>query len=232
MQASVYNLQGRSTSKISLPKAAFGEKDNPQLLAQAVRVYLSNQRKARAKAKSRGEVRGSRRKIWRQKGTGRARHGDRYAPIFVGGGVAHGPTGEENFRKKMPKKMKTKALVVALSVKAREKEVRVVTGLKNIGGKTKEMAEFLEALISKEKLEKKAPKLFLVLPERMEKVLQAGRNIPNLKIGLAQNLNTYQVLNNDLLLLSKEAVKKLEERIGPPSSRRPSGLRGVKEGKK
>jgi large subunit ribosomal protein L4 len=218
MQINVYNLKAQTTSKITLPKKAFGEKDNPQLLAQAVRVYLSNQRKARAKTKTRGEVRGSRRKIWRQKGTGRARHGDRYAPIFVGGGIAHGPTGEENYKKKLPKKMKAKALAVALSAKAEDKEIRVITGLEKIEGKTREMAQFLKALIKKEKIEKKPPKFLLVLPEKLEKVARAGRNISNLEMVLASNLNTYQVLNNDLLLVSKEAVKKLEERVNKNGS--------------
>ncbi len=213
MQVNIYNLQGRSTSKMTLPKTVFREKDNPQLLAQAVRVYLANQRKARAKTKTRGEVRGSRRKIWRQKGTGRARHGDRYAPIFVGGGIAHGPTGEENYKKKMPRKMKTKALAVALSNKAKNKEIKGITGLEKTKGKTKEMAEFLKILFKREKLEKKIPRVLLVLPEKMENVVRGGRNIPNLEISLVQNLNTYQVLNNDLLLLDREVVKKLEERI-------------------
>jgi len=215
MLTNIYNLQGKSTSKMSLPKTAFGLEDNPQLLAQAVRVHLSNQRKAGAKTKTRGEVRGSRIKIWRQKGTGRARHGDRYAPIFVGGGVAHGPSGEANFKKRLPKKMKAKALAVALSIKAQEKEIRVITGLEKIEGKTKEMADFLKLLTKKEKITKKTPKFLIIVSEKMEKVFQAGRNIPNLEITLSQNVNTYQVLNNDLVLLNKEAIKKIEERINP-----------------
>lgn len=213
MQTNVYNLQGKSTSKMSLPKNVFGLEDNPQIIAQAVRVHLSNQRKAGAKTKTRGEIRGSTRKIWRQKGTGRARHGDRYAPIFVGGGIAHGPSGEANYKKKMPKKMKNKALAVAFSIKAKDKEIRVITGLEKIEGKTKEMADFLKMLTKKEKITKKTPKILLIISEKMEKVFQAGRNIPNLEISLAQNVNTYQVLNTDLLLLNKEAIKKIEERI-------------------
>lgn len=213
MQTNIYNLEGKMTSKVDLPKRVFEEKDNPQLMAQVVKVYLSNQRKAKAKVKTRGEVRGSRIKIWRQKGTGRARHGDRYAPIFVGGGVSHGPSGEANFKKRLPKKMKAKALAVALSIKAQEKEIRVITGLEKIEGKTKEMADFLKRLMKKEKMTKKTPKFLLIISEKMEKVFQAGRNIPNLEISLVQNVNPYQVLNNDLLLLNKEAVKKLEERI-------------------
>jgi large subunit ribosomal protein L4 len=229
MQTNIYNLEGKMTSKLDLPQRAFGEKDNPQLIAQVVKVYLSNQRKARAKAKTRGEVRGSRIKIWRQKGTGRARHGDRYAPIFVGGGVAHGPSGEANFKKRVPKKMKTKALAVALSIKAQKKEVRVITGLEKIEGKTKEMAAFLKMLMKKEKMTKKAPKFLLILSEKMEKVLQASRNLPNLEIILAQNVNPYQVLNNDLLLLNKEAVKRLDERTNSSSPTFAAKTKRVKE---
>jgi large subunit ribosomal protein L4 len=223
MQINLYNLQGKSTSKVSLPKMVFEEKDNPQLLAQAVRVYLSNQRKAQAKAKTRGEVSGSRIKIWRQKGTGRARHGDRYAPIFVGGGKAHGPSGEANYKKKLPKKMKSKALAVALSIKAKEKEIRIITGLEKIEGKTKEVADFLKQLAKREKIDKKRPRFLLVVAEKMEKVFQAGRNIPNLEISLAQNVHPYQVLNNDLLLLDKKAVKKLEERVSPAAQKATEG---------
>jgi large subunit ribosomal protein L4 len=229
MQTNIYNLEGKMTSKLDLPKKAFGEKDNPQLMAQVVKVYLSNQRKAQAKAKTRGEVSGSRIKIWRQKGTGRARHGDRYAPIFVGGGVAHGPSGEANFKKRVPKKMKAKALAVALSLKAQEKEIRVLTGLEKIEGKTKEMAAFLKMLTKKEEMIKKAPKFLLILSEKMEKVFQASRNLPNLEISLARNVHPYQILNNDLLLLDKEAVKKLEERTNPPSPTPAAKAKRVKE---
>jgi large subunit ribosomal protein L4 len=223
MQINLYNLKGKSTSRVSLPKTVFEEKDNPQLLAQAVRVYLSNQRKAQAKTKTRGEVSGSRIKIWRQKGTGRARHGDRYAPIFVGGGKAHGPSGEANYKKKLPKKMKSKALAVALSIKAKEKEIRIITGLEKIEGKTKEVADFLKQLAKREKIDKKRPRFLLVVAEKMEKVFQAGRNIPNLEISLAQNVHPYQVLNNDLLLLDKKAVKKLEERVSPAAQKATEG---------
>ena len=122
----IYNVKGQSAGKVRLPKEIFGAKINRILMAEAVRIYLGNQRRAKAKTKDRSEVRGSRRKIWRQKGTGRARHGDRYAPIFVGGGRAHGPTGQENFRAKLTKKMKKAALFSALTTKQKQGEVLVV----------------------------------------------------------------------------------------------------------
>ncbi len=99
----LFLISGEKAGKVTLPSEIFAAKINNQLMAQAVRVFLANQRKARAKTKTRGKVEGSGKKIWAQKGTGRARHGDRYAPIFVGGGISHGPTGKENFKLKMRK---------------------------------------------------------------------------------------------------------------------------------
>jgi len=217
MQVKVYNLQGKSTTGITLPKAVFGEEENLQLLAQATRVYLSNQRQAGAKAKRRGEIERTKAKWFRQKGTGRARHGARSASIFVGGGKAHGPTGSANYQKKLSKKMMVKALTVALSVKANEKKMRVITSLEKIEGKTKEIAQVLKKVSAQEKLEKTKPQFLLVLPEKKENIFRAGRNLANLRIDLAKNLNPYQVLQADFILFSKEAVKKLEERLKKPS---------------
>lgn len=202
----VYTLKGnKSSQKIDLPKEIFAAKINSQLMAQAVRVYLANQRKARAKVKTRGEVSGSRRKIWRQKGTGRARHGDRYAPIFVGGGVAHGPTGQESYKLKMSKKMKKKALFSALTSKFGEKEVFVLGGLKKIEPKTKEMAKIIKNL-------KLSPfKVSLILPEVLENVIRAGRNIPDLKLMQANQLNTYEVLNGGKLIFMKESLEVIKK---------------------
>src|SRR3989344_7204583 len=110
----VYEISGKEKGSLSLPKEAFSVDVNKALLAQAVRVYQSNQRQGTASTKTRGEVVGSTRKIYRQKGTGRARHGDIKAPIFVGGGVAHGPKSA-NYRKSISQKMRRIALLGALS---------------------------------------------------------------------------------------------------------------------
>lgn len=199
----VYNTKGEKKGKIQLPKEIFGAKINEQLMAQAVRVYLANQRKARPKTKARGEVAGSGRKIYRQKGTGRARHGDRYAPIFVGGGIAHGPRGGVK-RLKMSKKMRRLALYSALTSKLKEKNLIVIEGLEKIKPKTKEMAKIIQNL----KLE---GKILLVLPEKIENVIRAARNIANLKLRQANILNTYKVLNGGKLILTKPSIKKLKE---------------------
>lgn len=202
-KVNVYNTKGETTGKVTLPKEVFGAKINEQLMAQAVRVYLANQRRARAKTKARGEVIGSGRKIYRQKGTGRARHGDRYAPIFVGGGIAHGPRGEVK-RLKMPKKMKRLALFSALTSKLKAKNVIVMKGLEKIKPKTKEMAKIMQNL----KLE---GKMILILPEKIENVMRAARNIANLKLIQANLLNTYEVLNGGKLIFARDSIKKLKE---------------------
>jgi LSU ribosomal protein L4P len=131
------DINGKKVGTINLPPEIFAAEVNPPLMAQAVRVYLANQRKAHPKTKTRAEVNRTKAKWYRQKGTGRARHGSRAAPIFVGGGVAHGPTGEQNYQLKMPKKMKKAALFSALTSKFKEKEILVVKGLEKIEPKPK-----------------------------------------------------------------------------------------------
>lgn len=202
----ILTIQGVKSGKIDLPKEIFAAKINPELMAQAVRVYLANQRRAKAKVKDRSEVAGSRRKIWRQKGTGRARHGDRYAPIFVGGGVAHGPTGKENYQLKMSKKMKKGALFSALTSKLKDKEILVVKGLGKIEPKTKKAVDALQKIARNEKWEVGRGKLTIVLPGMIENVMRSGRNIPNLRLIQASQLNIYEVLNGGRLIFMEESV--------------------------
>ncbi len=210
-RVNIFTITGKKSDQITLPSKIFAAKVNNQLMAQAVRVYLSNQRKAGAKAKTRAEVSGSGRKIWRQKGTGRARHGDQYAPIFVGGGVAHGPTGSENYQLKMSKRMRQQALFSALTSKFKDGEIIVVKGLAKIEPKTKEMMMVLEKLTRNWKLETRNWKLTLVLPELIENVIRAARNIEGVKLTQINMLNTYDVLNGGKLIFMKESIDKLKE---------------------
>ncbi|MGB9911422.1 MAG: 50S ribosomal protein L4 [Microgenomates group bacterium] len=206
----LFDTKGNIVGKFELPKEIFGIKDpKPELIAQAVRVYLANQRKAGAKVKTRSEVNRTKSKWYRQKGTGRARHGSRSAPIFVGGGVAHGPTGEENYKLEMPKKMRRKALFSALTLKLKDKEILVVKGVEKIKPKTKEMWEILKNL--KIFTPKSSPKTLLVLPQILENIILSARNIENMDILLAENLNTYQVLSHRYLVFLPESVEKLKE---------------------
>jgi len=201
----VYSISGKVVSKLSLPKEIFGVRVNERLIAQAVRVYLANQRKGTASTKTRGEVRGSTRKIWRQKGTGRARHGSRKAPIFVGGGIAFGPKPRD-YSLKLPKKMKKAALFSALSLKKNNGEIKVLSGIEKIKPKTKNMG----LLIKKLGFNDKKRSLLLVTPDKQnsgfENVYRAARNIEGLKILKADLLNTYDVLDNKGVLLMKDAV--------------------------
>lgn len=210
LAANVYNMQGKVVSKVNLPKEVFGAKVNDSLIAQTVRVYLANQRMGTASTKNRGEITGSTKKIWRQKGTGRARHGSRKAPIFVGGGVAFGPRTRD-YSLKIPKKMKKAALFSALSQKQNNGEIKVVTGLEKIQSKTKFMAGVLKNL----KIESKKRKILLVTPDRqkngLENVYRAARNIEGVRIQNVKTLNTYEILDNNGIIFMKAAIEKFEE---------------------
>lgn len=201
---------GKSTENLELPGHIFGSEINPPLVAQAIKVYLSNQRKAYPKTKRRGEVEGSGKKIWPQKGTGRARHGDRYAPIFVGGGIAHGPRGNQSYRKKLPKKMKKLALISALSAKQKENKIKVVKGIKRLR-KTKSAQESVIKWFGEDFDSQR--KYLLVLPDQLNVANRAFRNLAYLQVCTVSNLNPYRVLNHDWLILTPDAVEDLEKRL-------------------
>src|SRR3989344_5158891 len=172
----VYEISGKEKGSLSLPKEAFSVDVNKALLAQAVRVYQSNQRQGTASTKTRGEVVGSTRKIYRQKGTGRARHGDIKAPIFVGGGIVGGPKPKD-FSLKINKKQKTKAFFSALTLKLKENNIMgIVDEALKIKPKTKIVADFLEALKFSGK------KITFVLP-KLEKnnFVLASRNLSKVR---------------------------------------------------
>lgn len=207
---SVLDKAGQKTKEMELSPRIFGAEVNPHLVAQAVKVYLTNQRKAYPKTKRRGEVKGSGRKIWPQKGTGRARHGDRYAPIFVGGGIAHGPRGNQAYKSKLPKKMRKLALISVLSAKQEEGRIKIVKGIKRLR-KTKSADECIKNWFE----DKFNPqeKYLLIIPENLEAVKRAFRNLAYLDIESADQLNAYQALKYDWLIFLPEAVKKLEKRL-------------------
>lgn len=202
LKVSVYDLKGIKKEEVFLPEEVFGVQINRPLLAQAVRVYLANKRQGSASSKTRGEVRGSTRKIYRQKGTGRARHGGVRAPLFVHGGVAHGPKSKD-YSLEMPQKMRRAALFSSLSLKAKDDLIRVVTGFKDLDGKTKNAASFFKAL----SLDLKKEKALLVLPKNdKSKIKLAVRNLAGLETLGEDSLNAYSVLAKKYLILLKEAI--------------------------
>ncbi len=178
-------------------------------MAQAVRVYLANQRKGTVSTKSRGEVKGSSRKIYKQKGTGRARHGSIRAPIFVHGGVVFGPKPRD-FSLKLPQKMKRAALVSALTYKRGQDSIKVLKGLSAILPKTKEMVSVLQNL----KVDDKKKKVLFVLHADLENIARSARNIPGVSFTAANRLNTYEVLNNKHIVFMNESLEVLEKVFG------------------
>jgi len=212
LRIDTYNIKGEKEGKVILPADIFEVEINRPLLSQAVRVYLANQRTARAKAKTRAEVRGSNRKIYRQKGTGNARHSDNKAPIFVGGGKAHPPKGI-NRRLSLSKKMKMLALKSALSMKARDKQILIVADFKEVKPKTKKANQILN------KLNLKNRKATLYLGEREEKAALAFRNISMVSLANVLTINPYQVLNGGILIFTKESLKRLNSKFEIRSSK-------------
>lgn len=205
MSAQVFNLKGVVAKSMTLPKEIFGEKINESLMTQAILIHLGNQRSGTAHSKTRGEVTGSTRKIYKQKGTGRARHGGITAPIFVGGGVAHGPRAH-SFTKKLSQKMKQKALFSSLSQKQKEGAIKIVAGLGSVALKTKDMAKSFNKI----GLSKESTLLVLSLDKSMENAKKSSRNIPKVSILPASQLNTYEVLKHKNILFAEEAIQLLQ----------------------
>ncbi len=200
----VYSLLGNAAGNLSLPKEVFGKEVNKRLLAQAIRVYLTNQKQLLGKTKSRGEVEGSTAKIYRQKGTGRARHGGIRAPIFVGGGTAFGPQSRK-VRLDLPKKMKRAALFSALSSKVADKQLVGISGLEKASGKTKEISNLIQKISGKQKVASS----LIITGENINVVVRAARNIKGLNIIPVNQVNAYHVLKHHMLLITKEAVEGL-----------------------
>lgn len=205
MEAKVYNQKGEEKRKIKLPKEIFEISLNSDLLHQVVVFQKGNRRQKSAKTKGRAEVRGGGRKPWRQKGTGRARHGSIRSPLWKGGGVTFGPTEEKKTKKRIPKKMRRKALLMALSSKARDKEIIILDKLEVEKGKTKEFIDILNNLKVGD------DNLLVVTPEKEDKVVKASRNIPGKKTVRAEDLNALDVLSFKNIMMPEQSLKAIKE---------------------
>ncbi len=188
--------------KPELPEEIFQAEATPQLLAQAVRIFLANQRQGTQSAKTRAEVERTRKKLYKQKGTGGARHGDRKAPIFVGGGVAFAPKPRD-YSLSFPQRMKKRALFGALSAQVKNKNLSVVSGLEKLSGKTAELAKFLTGLNGEQK------PLLVVTDIPRENVRRAAQNIPGVTVNYINRLYPYEVLKAGKVLFMEEAVSAL-----------------------
>lgn len=208
MQVKVYNNEGKETGALELPDAVFGLKWNAALVQQVLTSQLSNLRMPIAHAKDRAQVRGGGKKPWRQKGTGRARHGSIRSPIWKGGGVTHGPLKEKNYKKKINKKMARKALLTVLSAKAREQEIILVEGLSFPEGKTRAASSFFKNLSRNESLKNitRGNGALVALAAKHEGSTRALRNLPFIGIDEIRNLNLHEVLQYRYVVFAKEGV--------------------------
>lgn len=218
MEAKIYNQKGTSAGTIILPPKVFGVKWRADLVHQVVEGMRSNKRAGTADTKDRGEVRGGGKKPWKQKGTGRARHGSSRSPIWVGGGVTHGPLAEKNYKRKISKKMRAQALFSVLSKKMKDGEILFVDSLSLPETKTKKAVEVMKNLSKasgfKPLAGSKKPRVLTALFGRNEKTEKSFRNLPQLEIVFVKNLNPLDVLSYQYLLIEnpEESVKFLESR--------------------
>lgn len=208
LKISIIDNKGEVGGEQSLAVASSEGSGAAILVSQAVKAFLSNQRKALAKIKTRSLVVGSKSKLFRQKGTGRARHGDRQAPIFVGGGVAHGPVGNQNFKKKINQKMTQKTLATVLAERIKDKRVYLVKGAEF--EKTKEASSFLEKV--KESLKIQGEVAFIL--SKKDNLRRTLNNLKDVQVLNVESLNSFYLLKADLVLVTESAFKALEPYLG------------------
>lgn len=203
IEVAVVDILGKSAGKVMLPGEIFAAKINPELMAQVVRVYQFAQRRGTASTKTRGQVNGTTKKAYAQKGTGRARHGARKAPIFVGGGITFGPKPRD-FSLNIPKKMRRGALFSALTSKLQDKKIMVFETTA-AHGKTSEMSAFLKSMNILQK------KVTVVVDASTPLVSRASSNLEGVIVIRAENLHTYLVLNSNVLLFTKSSIDVLHK---------------------
>ena len=213
METTVYNQKGKEAGKIELPETVFGLSWNADLVHQVVVAMTSSMRDSIAHTKTRGEVRGGGKKPWQQKGTGRARHGSSRSPIWVGGGVAHGPRSDKNYNRKINKKAKTKALYTILSKKFRDGEILVVDSLAFAAPKAKEAKATLLSLSKVKGFEKLGTKpknaAIIAIDKKYPEVTKSFGNFGNVSVEELRNINPVSVLNHKYLVITnpKESFK-------------------------
>ncbi|MFI4897692.1 MAG: 50S ribosomal protein L4 [Phycisphaerales bacterium JB059] len=212
MEVPVYNMQGKEVGQMPIDEIALGETVNPQLIKQAYVRYHANRRQGSARTKNRGEVAGSTRKIYKQKGTGRARHGDKKPPQFRGGG--HYKTKRqtrEDFRQDMPKKMRRKANRNALLAKLLDQEVKVIDSLAFDAPRTKAFVDLISGL----GIDQTALVALSTDPAKSENARRSSRNVDGVTTCRADSLNCFEMLNHRYLVIARED---LEAWLSGPSS--------------
>lgn len=201
MQVDVLNIKGQKTGRtVELPEEVFGVEPNDHVIYLAVKQYLGAQRQGTHKVKTRAEVKGASRKLHKQKGTGGARKGNIRNPLYKGGGTIFGPK-PHGYDIKLNRKVKDLAKISALSYKAKENAILVVEDITLDAPKTKQLVEVMSALNVTNK------KTILVLPEYNDNVYLSSRNVPNVAATLLADINTYEIVNADVLVLTENTAK-------------------------
>lgn len=202
-KVNVYNMQGEQVEQIELSESIFGIEVNQHVVYEVVKNQLANKRQGTQSAKTRAEVRGGGKKPWRQKGTGRARAGSTNSPIFTGGGVVFAPKPRD-YSYKVPKKIKRLAMKSVLTSKVLENEIIVIDEFTLDAPKTKDMVNVLNKLSADRKA-------LIVTLNPESNVIRSAHNIPNVHTTVVNNMNVYDILKYNSLIITKEAVKKVEE---------------------
>ncbi len=205
MESKIYSQTGKEVGTKQLPESVFGVAWNPDMVHEVVVSMQSNARANTANTKDRSEVSGGGKKPWRQKGTGRARHGSKRSPIWVGGGVAHGPTNERNYKKKINKKVKSKALASVLSKKYADSELILLDALNLNEPKTKEIKSMISSLAQvtdlKDLVSKRSNTALVVLAKRDEVVEKSFRNLSNFMVMAVKDINPLDLLTFKYVIL-------------------------------
>lgn len=213
MKINVYSISGKPKDSWELDLKVFGKR-SPALLAQALRVYESNSHQGTSSVKTRGEVNGSTKKIYRQKGTGNARHGAKYAPVFVGGGIAHGPKSVRPENLRLSKAMRRRSLASAILAKFDEKSVSGLTDLKKATGKTSTAATLLATVAGHPK-----NKVLVITKNAQPLLFRMVRSLQGVTIKRSSLINAYDLIANDHIITTKSAYDSLVARTLKPISK-------------
>lgn len=203
----IYNLEGKSVGTVELNPTVFGVTLNPTLLHQAIVAYLANRRATTAHTKDRGEVAGSNKKPWRQKGTGHARHGSSRSPIWRGGGTTFGPKADRNYTLRLPQKMRQAAMKMVLSDKVAKESLIIVDSLSDLDGKTKSW------VAAAKQLPKADAKVLVVGVTKEESAERAMRNVPTIKYVGLDGLNIFDISRHGAVIMTKDAVEGVTSRF-------------------
>jgi len=199
----VLNINGQKVDEIELSESIFGIEVSESAVYEVIKNHLANKRQGTQSAKTRAEVRGGGRKPWRQKGTGRARHGSIRSPQWIGGGVVFAPKPRD-YSYSIPKKVKRLAMKSVLTSKVNEGKIIVVDAIEMETPKTKDFIKMLSAVNA-------GKKSLVVTAENSPVVVKSGRNIPGVKVAFANVINVYDIMNHESFIITKDAVKKVEE---------------------